>query len=118
MIAFQQLTAFPDVPSDSSHRSAGKPLSPVQEAKLRRAAAEFESILLSSFWKSMKDSLGSDEEDATDPAHGSLDDLGIQSMSSAIGKAGGLGIGRLILKHLAPDLDRRPGLPDGGTRNP
>lgn len=73
---------------------------PVREAKLRQAAAEFESILLSTFWKSMKGSFAADGEDASDPAHESLEDWGIQAMSTAVGKAGGLGIGKLILKYL------------------
>ena len=76
----------------------------VQEQKLRKAAAEFESILLSSFWKSMKESFANPEDDSSDPAHETLDDWGIQAMSDAVGKAGGLGIGNLILKHLEPQL--------------
>jgi len=74
----------------------------VQERKLQKAASEFESILIGTFWKSMKDSFASDDEDATDPAHSTLDDLGIQAMAGAMSKAGGLGLGRLILRHLAP----------------
>ena len=70
------------------------------ERKLRKAAGDFESILLASMWKSMKQSFGNDDEFGTDPAHGTLDDWGIEVMSSAVGRAGGLGIGKLILKHL------------------
>ena len=84
--------------------AAGLHSSSVQEQKLRKAAAEFESILLSSFWKSMKESFTSPEDDSADPAHGTLEDWGIQAMSDAVGKAGGLGIGKLILKHLEPQL--------------
>ena len=47
----------------------------------------------------MKESFGT-SEDSSDPAHDTLDDLGVQAMSSAMGKAGGLGIGKVILKHL------------------
>jgi Rod binding domain-containing protein len=71
-----------------------------KEQKLRKAAGEFESMLLANLWKSMKASLASDDDDATDPAHDTLDDWGIQAMSEAVGKNGGLGIGRLILKDL------------------
>jgi len=85
-------------------------LSPVEEAKLRKAAADFESILLSTFWKSMKESFSSDDdEDSTDPAHDTLEDMGMQAMSSAVGKASGLGLGKLILKHIAPELGDQPG---------
>jgi Rod binding domain-containing protein len=73
------------------------------EEKLKKAAGDFESILLASMWKSMKQSFGSSEAES-DPAHGTLDDWGIEVMSNAVGKAGGLGIGRLILNHLEPSL--------------
>ena len=76
----------------------------VQEQKLRRAAAEFESILISTFWKAMKESF-STEEDSSDPAHSTFEEMGIQAMAEAMSKAGGLGLGRLILKHLEPQLE-------------
>jgi hypothetical protein len=50
-------------------------------------------------WKGMKQSFGSSETDA-DPAHGTLDDWGIEIMSGAVGRAGGLGIAKLLLAHL------------------
>lgn len=73
--------------------------------KLSKAAGDFESILLASMWKSMKQSFGTSESDDSDPAHGTLDDWGIEVMSSAVGKAGGLGIGKMILKHLQPQVE-------------
>lgn len=72
--------------------------------KLRKAAAEFEGMLLSSLWKSMKSTFAPPDDDSTDPAHDTLDDWSIQAMSDAVGKAGGLGLGKLILKHLEPML--------------
>ena len=71
------------------------------EAKLKKAAGDFESILLASMWKGMKQSFGSSETDA-DPAHGTLDDWSIEIMSGAVGRAGGLGIAKLLLAHLDP----------------
>jgi Rod binding domain-containing protein len=88
--------------------SPGKKLTPVQEAKLKKAGAEFESIMLSTFWKSMKGSFADEDEDSTDPAHETLEDMGIQAMSTAVGKAGGLGLGKLILKHLDPGMGAQP----------
>jgi Rod binding domain-containing protein len=76
-----------------------------EAGKLRKAAGDFESILLASMWKSMKQSFGTSESDDADPAHGTLDDWGIEIMSSAVGKAGGLGIGKMILKHLQPQIE-------------
>jgi Rod binding domain-containing protein len=70
--------------------------------RLKQAAGEFEGILLSNLWKSMKSAFASPDDDADDPAHETLDDMGIQAMSNAVGKAGGLGLGKLIVNHLAP----------------
>ena len=72
--------------------------------KLRQAAAEFEGMLLSSLWKSMKSTFAEPDDDSTDPAHDTLDDWSIEAMSNAVSKAGGLGLGKLILKHLEPML--------------
>jgi len=80
-----------------------------EERKLKKAAGDFESILLASMWKSMKQSFGTSEADDSDPAHGTLDDWGIEVMSGAVGKAGGLGIAKLILKHLEPTLNPESG---------
>jgi len=74
------------------------------DQKLRKAAGEFESMLLANLWKSMKASFATQDEDGDDPAHDTLEDWGIQAMSEAVGKNGGLGIGRLILKHLEPKI--------------
>jgi Rod binding domain-containing protein len=76
------------------------------DRKLRQAAGEFEGMLLSSLWKSMKSTFASPDDDSNDPAHDTLDDMSMQAMSNAVGKAGGLGLGKLILKHLEPMLDK------------
>jgi Rod binding domain-containing protein len=74
------------------------------DSKLRKAAGEFESLLLSNLWKSMKSTFADPDVDSEDPAHDTLEDWGIDAMSGAVGKAGGLGLGKLILKHLEPAL--------------
>jgi Rod binding domain-containing protein len=77
-----------------------KPVDAAEEAKLKKAGGDFESILLASMWKSMKQTFGDPNESATDPASGTLNDWGIEVMSGAVGKAGGLGIGNVIVKYL------------------
>ena len=97
--ATQISVSGPQITLDSQSNSADSP----DQRKLKKAAGDFESILLASMWKSMKQSFGtSDAEGDADPAHGTLEDWGIEIMSSAVGRAGGLGIGKLILKHLEP----------------
>ena len=87
--------------STAQVKSSGS--SDADKSKLKKAAGDFESMLLANLWKSMKHSFGAeDTETQSDPAHGTLDDWGIEIMSGAVGKAGGLGLGKLILEHLEP----------------
>jgi|SRR5215471_7548118 len=74
-----------------------------QELKLQKAAAEFEAQLLSTLWKSMKNSFAEDA-DSSDPASQSLQEWGIDAISGAISRAGGMGIAKLIIKDLAEKL--------------
>jgi len=83
----------------------------LQLAKLTKAAGEFESILLESLWKSMKETFSDPDEDA-DPTLKGFDDWGIQAMASEVGKSGGLGIKNMIVKYLGPTLSA-----DGGARS-
>jgi Rod binding domain-containing protein len=76
------------------------------ERKLKDSAGQFESMMLANLWKSMKESFASDD-DSTDPAKGTLDNWGIEIMSGAVGKAGGLGLGKLILQQLEPALHKQ-----------
>lgn len=85
------------------YNSAHVPLSP-REQKLHKAAAEFESQLLSSLWKSMKHSFAEDNDDSLDPTGSSLEDWGIDAISGAVSRAGGIGIGKLIIKDLTAKL--------------
>jgi len=87
--------------------SARGPASPAEIKKLRKAAAEFEAMLISNWWSSMKNSGMSDSDDATDPAKGTLDQLGMQAISSAISSGKGFGIGGMLVRglfHSHPEL--------------
>jgi Rod binding domain-containing protein len=85
--------------------------------KLEKAAQQFESLLLSNLWKSMKTAFGEDDDDSGDPASGALEDWGMEAMSGAVGRAGGLGIGRLIVQHLAPKTAADPAFQNGKIGN-
>ncbi|HVO57222.1 MAG TPA: hypothetical protein VMT51_05930 [Dongiaceae bacterium] len=85
-----------------------------QGRKLRKAAGEFEAQLMSSLWKSMKSTFSDDD---TDPASQSLQDYGMDMMCTAVGKAGGLGIGKLVIHALAAKsqaADDAPGVFQNG----
>ncbi len=90
----------------SATGTQSKPVDSADEQKLKKAAGDFESILLAAMWRAMKKSFGENKEGESDPAHGMIEDWGIEVMSGAVGRAGGLGIGKLILKHLEPQLNR------------
>jgi Rod binding domain-containing protein len=91
------------LPVSASLRKTPQALESPAARKLRQAAGEFESMLLANLWKSMKSTFAS-SDDSDDPAHETLEDMGIQAMSSAVGKAGGLGLAKLVIKYLEPIL--------------
>jgi Rod binding domain-containing protein len=73
------------------------------DPQARKAAQDFEAILLAQFLEKLQEtmtSLGSDE--ASDPAHDSFQQMGFESIASALARAGGIGVADLILKHLSP----------------
>jgi len=99
--AYQPANPWPKIAQSASAHSTSSPAG----LKLRKAAAEFESTLISNLWKSMKTTFAdSEDDDSTDPAKDTLNDFGIHSMATAVANAGGFGIGALILKHLEPQI--------------
>ena len=105
------LQPLPYPPNGGRLRTSSTDTSPAA-LKLRKAAAEFESTLISKLWKSMKSTFDdSSDDDSTDPSKEVLDDWGIQAMSTAMANAGGLGIGQLILK----DLEAKRALSQNGN---
>jgi Rod binding domain-containing protein len=73
-------------------------------AKLQKAAGEFESMLLESLWKSMKETFADSEDPNSDPTLENFDDWGVHAMAGAVGSNGGLGIKKLILQYLEPKV--------------
>ncbi|MGA2420781.1 MAG: hypothetical protein ABSG69_11905 [Candidatus Acidiferrum sp.] len=97
-IALQQVQRPPGAQATAS-------LSP-RERKLQQAAGQFESMLLSNLWKSMKSAFEDEDTEYSDPGHGAMDEWGMDAMAGAVGKNGGLGIAKLIMKDLAPQIAR------------
>lgn len=95
----------------AAQSSTPTPSGAQQDTKLRKAAGEFEAILLQSMWKSMKESFSSPDDENSDPTLQSFDELGIQSMASAVGKVGGLGLKNMIIRHLEPLISEARGAP-------
>ena len=68
--------------------------------KVRKAAGEFEAMLLEKWWSSMKKSgIGGDEQDS-DPGKDTLDQMGLQAMCAAVEKGGGIGIAAMLVRGL------------------
>jgi Rod binding domain-containing protein len=85
-----------------------------QVRKLDHAAQAFEGILIGSLWKSLqKDPLFS--SNGADPGAGTMSNLGLQAVSSAIAARGGLGLAKMIERELAPALGGAP--PDTAAKS-
>jgi len=89
---------------------SGKPASRELQ-KLVKAAGEFESMLLESLWKSMKETFTDPNDPDSDATLQSFDDWGMKSMADSVGNAGGLGIKTMILKYLEPTIPAAGSLP-------
>jgi Rod binding domain-containing protein len=79
--------------------------------KLVQAAGEFESMLLESLWKSMKETFTDPNNPDSDATLQSFDDWGMKSMAEAVGNSGGLGIKNMIIKYLEPTLTSASPIP-------
>ncbi|MGH9738526.1 MAG: hypothetical protein ACRD4X_08040 [Candidatus Acidiferrales bacterium] len=71
--------------------------------KLKKAATQFEAMLLEKWWSSMKES-GLSEDDSSDPGQGTLDNMGMQAMSTAVAGAGGIGIASMLVHSLQGEI--------------
>ena len=90
----QAATAPGNAPETSAHK------------KLRKAAREFEGILISQLWGEFKSSLSSIEGDTPMAGSDTLNSLAIQTLSNALAGRGGLGIGKMLVHQLEPSLNR------------
>jgi Rod binding domain-containing protein len=74
--------------------------------KVKKAASEFESMLISNWWNTMKQSGLDGGEDESDPGKDTLDQMGIQALSAAIANGkGGLGLGNMLAHSLMERMD-------------
>ena len=74
------------------------------DAKIDKAARDFESILLGEWLEKAEKSFatvpGGDPSENADPGHDQLQSIGCQFLSEALSKAGGIGLAAMISKHL------------------
>lgn len=81
--------------------------------KLKKAAQDFEGMLLGTMWKSVGEEMKQSMEG--DSASGSFVDMGVQAVSNAMAKSGGVGVARMLLKKLET-ADSKP-IQDMGQSN-
>ncbi len=68
-------------------------------SKSAKAARDFESVLLTSLFDSLAKSFAFDPQDST-PGAGDYRLMGTRALAEAVSAGGGIGIARLILRHL------------------
>ena len=84
--------------------SAGRTRESPTHKKLRKAAQDFESILISQLWGEFKTGFSSLTGDAPLAGSDTLNSLAIQTLSSALASRGGLGMGKMLVHELEPKL--------------
>lgn len=70
--------------------------------KLVKAAQQFEGILISQILGNFQKGLSSLDGDSSSPAPDTLNSLAIQTLSEALARNGGLGLGSMIVHQLDP----------------
>jgi Rod binding domain-containing protein len=90
----QQVNSAGSAPETPAHR------------KLRKAAQEFEGMLISQLLGDFKMGASSLTGDAPLAGSDTLNSLAIQSFSSALAGRGGLGIGNMLVHQLERSLNR------------
>ena len=87
------------------------PLTAAQDAKIKKAAAEFESVLLSSLLQNLEGSFAG--EDSNGVGGGNWTEFGVQAIGAAMAKSGGIGIARMIAPYLQRHATTAVGPKDG-----
>lgn len=83
--------------------SANSTSQEAQLRKLKKAATQFEAMLLEKWWSAMKKSGFGNDNDG-DPGQGTLDNMGMQAMSTAVASAGGIGIAAMLVRSVQGEL--------------
>ncbi|MGA3324669.1 MAG: hypothetical protein ABSF45_09355 [Terriglobia bacterium] len=98
--------ALPTIANRPEVASAGSAPETPAHKKLRKAAQDFEGILISQLLEDFK--VGSSSLTGDTPLAGSdtLNSVAIQTLSTALASRGGLGIGQMLVHQLEPSLNR------------
>jgi Rod binding domain-containing protein len=87
---------------------AGQATETPAHRKLRKAAQDFEAMLISDLWEHFQPSFCSLSGESPPAGSDTLNSLAIQAMSTGLAQRGGLGIARMVVRQLERSLDRGP----------
>jgi Rod binding domain-containing protein len=73
-------------------------------AKIRRAATDFEALLLTQMLKSAREAGGTGDDDKAE--NSTMVELGEQQFAQALASSGGLGIAKMVVAGLTKHADR------------
>jgi Rod binding domain-containing protein len=76
-------------------------------SKVQKAAQDFEALMISTLWKSMREESNESGEEQ-DAANQTLGDWGMSVAANSLAKWGGLGIGKMIIHSLTPKVGLEP----------
>jgi Rod binding domain-containing protein len=74
--------------------------------KLRKAAQDFEGLLISELWDQSNLDFSSLPGETPTAGSDTLKSLAIQTLSTALAQRGGLGIAQMLVRQLEPSLNR------------
>jgi len=77
-----------------------------EHRKLRKAAQEFEGLLISELWRQTASDISSLPGGTSSAEGETMNSLAIQTMSMALAQHGGLGIAQMLIHQLEPSLHR------------
>jgi Rod binding domain-containing protein len=99
-------TGLPTLTNRREVTSAGAQPETSAHKKLRKAAQEFEGILISQLLGESQMGLSSLSGDSPPAGSDTLNSLAIQTLSGAMAGRGGFGIGQMLVHQLEPGLNR------------
>jgi len=76
------------------------------QRRLRKAAQEFEGLLLAELWKESGSDISAPFGESSSAESETMNSLAIETMSAALAQRGGLGIARMLMHQLEPSLHR------------
>jgi Rod binding domain-containing protein len=101
-----KLPVLPSLANRPEVNSVGSKPETSAHKNLRKAAQEFEGILISQLLGEFKTGFSSLSGDSPLAGSETLNSLAIQTLSGAMARRGGLGIGQTLVHQLEPSLPR------------